>query len=270
MTRTRRLAATAVAASLTLLVGVAPVAASGAASPRTAPITAGQLPQLPAARQAAEWLAGQFTAQGFIPTSPGSNQAEPLRHRPESVGAVGGRRRPSLAQTALGYLQSNVDAYVDGGRSRRSRSTGAAHPRRGVTGSGPHSFGGTDLVARLLATEQTSGPDAGLFGTETQAADYSAGGYQQGLALAALAAAGVRNTSQLSSAISWLVAEQCPDGGWTTPDNANNPCTGVPADFSGPDTNSTALALDGLAAQGAVNPCGLGRRPGLPRLRTGC
>ena len=121
-------------------------------------------------------------------------------------------------------------------------------------GSNPHSFGGTDLVARLLATQQTSGPDAGLFGTDTQAADFSAGGYQQGLALAALAAAGVRNTNQVTSAIGWLVGEQCPDGGWTTPDNANNPCNGVPADFAGPDTNSTALAMEGLAAQGAIIP----------------
>ena len=119
-------------------------------------------------------------------------------------------------------------------------------------GASPESFGGSDLVARLLATEQTSGPDAGLFGTEAQAADFSAGGYQQGLALAALAAAGVKGQSQVGSAISWLVQEQCPDGGWTTPDNANNPCSGLPADFAGPDTNSTALALDGLAAQGAV------------------
>ena len=77
-------------------------------------------------------------------------------------------------------------------------------------------FGGTDLVTRLLATEQTTGPDAGLFGTENQAANYSAGGYQQGLALAALAAAGVTGRSQVGTAIAWLVQEQCPDGGWTS------------------------------------------------------
>ena len=137
MTRTRRLAATAVAASLTLLVGAAPVAASGAASPRTAPITAGQLPQLPAARQAAEWLAGQFTAQGFIPTSPGSGQAD-LSATAQSVLALSAANvDPSVAQTALGYLQSNVDAVRDGGRSRRAGPAGAAHPRRRGAGSEP-------------------------------------------------------------------------------------------------------------------------------------
>ena len=107
-------------------------------------------------------------------------------------------------------------------------------------------------MSRLLATEQTGGTDAGLFGTETQVATYSAGSYQQGLALAALASAGVHGTGPLASAVSWLNAEQCPDGGWTLPDQAMNPCTGTPATFEGPDTNSTSFAVEGLAAQGAL------------------
>ena len=119
-------------------------------------------------------------------------------------------------------------------------------------GISPESFGGTDLVARLLATEQTSGPDKGLFGTEAQVDDYSAGGYQQGLALAALAGSGIHGTNQTEGAINWLISAQCADGGWTTPDNTVNGCNGLPASFSGPDTNSTSLALQGLAAQGAL------------------
>ena len=129
-------------------------------------------------------------------------------------------------------------------------------------GADPNNFGGTDLVEPTAGHEQTSGPDAGLFGTETQVADYSPAPTTQGLALAALAAAGVRGTSQLSAAISWLVAEQCPDGGWTTPDNAINACTGDRPTSSGPDTNSTSLALEGLAAQGAATAGGGVQRPG--------
>jgi len=254
MTRIRPLAATAVAASLTLLVAVAPLSSAGAAGQRTAPINAGQLPQLTAARQAAQWLAGQFTAQGYIPTSPGSNQANFSATAQSLLALSAANVDLPLAQSALGYLQSNVDPYVTTAGADGPGQLALLVLDAASLGANPHSFGGTDLVARLLATQQTSGPDAGLFGTATQAADFSAGGYQQGLALAALAAAGVRNTSQVSSAIRWLVAEQCPDGGWTTPDNANNPCTGVPADFAGPDTNSTALAMEGLAAQGAVTP----------------
>ena len=90
--------------------------------------------------------------------------------------------------------------------------------------------------------------DAGLFGTESQLADYYAGTYQQGLALAALAAIGVTG-APVSSAVTWLAGQQCPDGGWALPDAALNPCAGKAAQYEGPDTNSTALAAQGLEAQ---------------------
>ena len=66
-----------------------------------------------------------------------------------------------------------------------------------------------------------AGPPAGRFGTNAQVADYNAGPYDQGLALAALKAAGV---SANAAAVSWLQNAQCPDGGWTAPDPAINPC----------------------------------------------
>ena len=113
--------------------------------------------------------------------------------------------------------------------------------------------GGTDLVARLLATQQTGGSDVGLFGTETQLNDDTAGGYDQGLALAALAAARVHDTNEVNAAVRWLVGEQCPGGGWTLPDSALNPCVGMPSQGKGPDTNSTAMAVQGLAAQGSLS-----------------
>jgi hypothetical protein len=121
-------------------------------------------------------------------------------------------------------------------------------------GADPRNFAGTDLVSRLLATQQTTGTDVGLFGTEAQVGDFAAGGYQQGLALAALAAASVRGTVEVRAAVKWLDGEQCPDGGWTTPANSVTSCTGDPANFAGPDTNSTALALQGLVAEGALSP----------------
>ena len=49
----------------------------------------------------------------------------------------------------------------------------------------PTNFGGTNLVARLQATEQTAGPDVGLFGTETGLADFFVGTYVQGLVFTA-------------------------------------------------------------------------------------
>jgi hypothetical protein len=254
MNRAHRLTATALVAFLTLVVGTASATIAGAAAPRAAVSPAAQLPQLSPARLAAGWLADQFTSQGYIPTTPGSNQAD-LSSTAQSVLALSAANVDlSVARTALTYLQSNVDQYVTADGADGPGQLALLILDAESLGASPVNFGRTDLVARLLATEQTSGPDAGFFGTEAQAAGFSAGGYQQGLALAALAAAGVKNQSQVGSAISWLVQEQCPDGGWTTPDNANNACSGLPAAFAGPDTNSTALALDGLAAQGAVTP----------------
>jgi hypothetical protein len=55
------------------------------------------------------------------------------------------------------------------------------------------------------------------------------------------------------SAETWLTGQQCPDGGWALPDKAINPCDGSPADGAGPDTNSTALAIEGLVAYGALD-----------------
>jgi hypothetical protein len=254
MTRTRRLTTASLVAALALLAGLAPASTSGAAGPRATTVAAAQLPQLPAARQGAQWLASQFNSKGYIPTAPGSDQAD-LSSTAQSILALSAANVDlGTARSALTYLESNVDAYVQSGGADQPAELALLILDAEALGANPQSFGGTDLVTRLLATEQTSGPDAGLFGTEAQAAAYSAGGYQQGLALAALAAAGIKGTSQVTSAVNWLVAEQCPDGGWTSPDNVNNGCDGSPADYAGPDTNSTSLAVEGLVAQGALTP----------------
>ena len=105
-------------------------------------------------------------------------------------------------------------------------------------------------MARLLATEQTSGTDAGLFGTEQQLNDFFAGTYMQGLVFTALKAVG---QTVDAAAINWLTAQQCSSGGWTLPDQAvGGGCTENPAGFTGPDNQTTSLALQGLNAQGAL------------------
>jgi Squalene-hopene cyclase C-terminal domain len=240
----------AVAASGT----VAGVFALGAAGPSSAatPHVMSTVPQASAARAAAQWLAGQFGPSGFIPVPGGSNPD--YSSTAQSVLALAaGNVDPVLAHQALSFLAANVGKVVP-------QPGGADGPGQlailildaTALGENPRQFGGYDLVARLLATQQTSGPDAGLFGTEDQVTNFSAGTFQQGLALAALAGAGVQGTAPVESAVSWLVGQQCPDGGWTGPDTTANACNGDPANFAGPDTNSTALAIDGLAAQGSM------------------
>jgi Squalene-hopene cyclase C-terminal domain len=250
MTMTRRSVAIALAAPLGLLMALMPaVGAHAGAVPST---TTPQLPQVVPAQQGAEWLASQLTAQDYIPTSPGSGVAN-LAYTAQTVLALSSANVDLAgARAALTYLAANVDNYVPNNGADGPGQLALLILDAVALGDNPRSFGGSNLVTRLLATQQASGSDAGLFGTENQAVNYAAGGYQQGLALAALAAAGVKTGSQVTAAVSWLTQEQCPDGGWTSPDNTNNACSGVPADYDGPDTNSTAFAVEGLAAVGAL------------------
>ncbi|MHB8219104.1 MAG: prenyltransferase/squalene oxidase repeat-containing protein, partial [Acidimicrobiales bacterium] len=238
------------------LAGVAGISAgpAGAAAAPTSGTAPPALPQTAAARQGAQWLAGQFVPGGYIPTTPGSASAD-LSATAQSILALSAANAElTTARTGLGYLQAHQAAFVTDEGATGPGQVALLILDNVALGDNPRSFGGTNLVTELLATEQTSGADAGLFGTQAQVTGYAAGTYQQGLALAALAAAGVRDHADTAAAISWLVAEQCPGGGWTTPDLAVNTCNGTPVNFAGPDTNSTSVAVDGLAAQGALAP----------------
>ena len=251
----RLLASAALGACLLAAVVAGPTMASATTpAPSASPSTT--FPQTAAARSGAGWLAGQLNAQGFIPSTTTPGQADLSSTANTVLALAAADVDPTGAYAALGYLEANVASYVTDEGSDGPAQLALLILDAHALGADPRSFGGTDLVARLLATQQTTGPDAGMFGTESQATAFAAGGYQQGLALAALAAAGVTGTGPVTAAVSWLDGQQCPDGGWTSPDNtnANNTCTGLPADFAGPDTNSTALAVEGLAAQGALTP----------------
>jgi len=84
---------------------------------------------------------------------------------------------PASAQSALAYMASHIDAYVivdgaDGPGQLALLLLDAV-----ALGENPHSFGGTDLVSRLLATEQDAGADAGAFGTARQFTDQYASTY---------------------------------------------------------------------------------------------
>jgi len=225
-----------------LAVVASPTSAGAASSP--------SLPQPTSAQAGATWLAGQFTPQGYIPSQSDPGTAD-LSSTANSILALSSANAdPSTAASGLSYMEANVNTYVsqDGadGPGQLALLILDAH----ALGVDPTSFGGTNLVARLLATEETSGNNAGLFGTKSQVNEFLAGVYDQGLALAALAATGDTKGSAIRSAESWLLHQQCGDGGWTSYESKNNPCDGSPADFEGPDTNSTSLAIEGLAAQG--------------------
>lgn len=229
-------------------ISIAATATAGAAtrpSPRLQ-----SLPASVAANRAATWLAGSLDSQGAIVSSGTPNLSDTALAvlAFEATGTMGGR---GLAHRALGYLESHVNAYVkvDGadGPGQLATLILGAH----ALGISATSFGGTNLVNRLLATLQHTGAHAGLFGVQSPTYD---GAYREGLSLAALAAVGVTSASKVGGAISWLRAQQCAGGGWEAfRTSTATPCPPTSAtSYSGPDTNSTALAIEGLVAQHAT------------------
>jgi hypothetical protein len=211
------------------------------------------LPQPVSAQAGGNWLAGQFNSDGYIPLSSNPDAAN-LSATANSVLALASSNvDPSLASTALSYLEQNVNAYVEQYGSNGPGQLSLLILDSYALGVDPTSFGGVNLVTSLLATQQKSGSEKGLFGTAKQVKYYDAGVYDQGLALAALSAVGETNGSAITNAESWLFAQQCADGGWTSYATSANPCNGSPARYTGPDTNSTSLAIEGLSAQGALN-----------------
>ncbi len=226
-----------VLASATLL-SSAPTASAATAPP--------QIPQFAAAQSAAKWIVGQQAADGSIGGSLSTTANGILALAAAQVD-------PSAAHAALNYMEANANAYINSPSTDNADGPGQlanlildAH----AMGVDPTNFGGTNLVARLLRTEQTSGTDAGLFGTEQQLTDDDAGTFIQGLVFSALKTVG---QAADAAAIGWLTGQQCPNGGWTLPNQAvGGGCTEDPAGFTGPDNQTTSVVLQGLAAQGAL------------------
>lgn len=239
----------AVLAVLLIGGGVLPAGTANAGTGATPPSGA-----VSAARYGAGWLARLITAAGghvpSDPTKPATSAADASGTADAVLALHAAGVGAAQADAGLAWLEGNYEGFV---RVAGADVPGAlaklilvAH----TSGVDPRAFGGTgpaaDLVARLLATRRTTGSDAGLFGTQDPTYD---GAYRQGLALLALAA--VNRSS--AAAVAWLKNQQCADGGWVAyrPD-PSAPCPAVdPASFAGPDTNSTALAFQGLLAIGA-------------------
>ncbi len=242
----------AASGALALLLGLTAVAAP---TPASATTPQPNLPQTAAAQAAANWLAAKVTPGGYIAstTVPGTADLDATANAVLALATAGVDSTQATSMTS--YLQAHVNAYVTVSSADGPGQLALLILDAHAMGVSPSSFGGTNLVSRLLATQRTTGTDSGLFGVQDPSFD---GSYRQGLSLAALAAAGVTTGTPLSSAESWLTGQQCPDGGWTSYVNASNPCNGKPANFAGPDTNSTALAVQGLEAQHALGASAAG------------
>src|SRR5580704_11399037 len=133
--------------------------------PASAATVPPQIPQFAAAQAAATWIAGQQAADGSIGGSLSTTVNAILALTAAHVDTAG-------AQAALDYVEANANSYITvdsaDGPGQLANLILDAH----AMGVDPTNFAGTNLVSRLLATEQTTGTDAGLFGTETQLNDF--------------------------------------------------------------------------------------------------
>ncbi len=228
----QRTAALAVVAAVLLTLGlISPAAAAPPNNPK---------------QSAAGWLAAQVNADGALEGfTPGvANYGTTLDG---IIGLSAAGAEGPTAERMLAFVNANIAAAVAPGGNDSPGRLAQAILANVALGEDPADVGGIDLVARLQATERTVSPNVGLFGNASPTFD---GAYRQGLALLALASVNV----DAPAAEAWLVDQQCGTGSWVAyrADTAV-PCPAVDvANWSGPDTNSTALALLGLTAQGVT------------------
>ncbi len=258
--RLRALAAVAVPGlALALAAGTAPAQAAPSATPASPTAnsasptanTAGTGTQA-AAKYGAGWLARQITANGGYLAPFGAPDAGNTAYAVSALVATGTGR--AAVASAVAFLKTQVGDLQDSAGNDIAGALANLVLAATAAGEDPRAFGGTapenDLVTRLEATIRTTGSDAGLFGAQAPTFD---GAFRQGLALAALDAAD-GSPATVTSGRGWLADQQCANGLWTSyRSDTSRPCeVADPDTFAGPDTNSTGLALQGLAATGGI------------------
>jgi hypothetical protein len=223
-----------------LIPAMALLSATPAAStpPSTEPSTA--------AGFAAAWLAHQVNDQGFIPQAADASKPNLSSSANAVLALASARVGRAQVDALLAYLGGHVNEFVTKGGKDAPGALSLLIMDAVASGGSPADFGPNhvDLVTRLKSTKQ---PD-GLFGADDPTFD---GAFRQGLALLALKAVGQSD----AGALDWLAGQQCADGSWTAfRGDTNVACPPVDANtFTGPDTNSTALAVVGLNAHGRTS-----------------
>ncbi len=195
--------------------------APGPSSPTTGPTSPPPSPTGPptsepdtAVSRATSYLLGQLTEGTHVvgPYGPDLGQT--------SDAALALAAVPSQADAladVTAYLASQAGGYVNGDPAQGEKAgaayagpTGKLALVASATGSDPRSFGGIDLVAQLQGLLVTSGPQAGRFVDDSAFGDYS-NPLGQAFDVLALERAG-QDAPQ--SALDYLVASQCADGGF--------------------------------------------------------
>ena len=112
-----------------------------------------------------------------------------------------------------------------------------------ILGVDSSNLGGLNIESELRARMQTTGPQAGRFSDQADFGDFS-NGFGQAFALLALA----RTSGGIpSEAVTFLLAQQCPGGGFRLFYDSGDTCTSD----SEADPDATGLTIEALVTTGA-------------------
>lgn len=185
------------------------------------------------------WLAGQLSAvkqpgrQGllsdFILGITATKQAQ----------SAAGSATDYLETVAAGYAQPGGAGTWSAGATAKLLLVSVAQQRD------PATFGGIDLRNGLISTMTTSGAEKGRFrDVNSSFVDYS-NGFSQTLAILGLS----RSGGVSADAVSYLIGQQCPNGGFPVIFDAAGCNDNVFVDHS-----ATAMAVQTLLAPGVTSP----------------
>lgn len=203
-------------------------------------------PARPEATSAIDWLAAQLTAYGgALPGPDGTTTDWGVTADAVLAFTSAGRGADPAAVAATDALAANAAAFTtwtagadtvrDAGATAKAvlvlRSTGRSADAQGV-----------DLEAELRSLMLTTGPQAGRFSDRVPDPSWNAAnGFGQAFAILALA---MTDGGVPVPAVQFLLAQQCPAGGFRLTYGTEPGCT---ADGAA-DTDATALSLSALLA----------------------
>jgi hypothetical protein len=204
----------------------------------------------PAAEPALVWLEGELNDSGGSLPSSIDPTATDWGLTIDAILALnaGGRGANAPAVTATTALATHIKDYVTGNAfgdpGIYTGPVGKSMLADILQGGDPHSFGGVDLEKLSRAAVQTSGIHEGRFSDQgSNFGDYS-NGFGQALNILALS----RTPSGVpSGAAAFLLAQQCPGGGFRLVYDTAPVTRGCTTDAEA-DTDATAFSLEALLA----------------------
>ena len=241
MQHTKRRVAAVAASVLVGSVALAAPAAAAAGTP-SADLKVGS-----ATSQAAAWLVEQLVgADKDHYTFPGSDYADDGNTADGLLALDAAGVAHEAAGRMLAWLETDVANYAGTAPNFYPGSLAKLLIVAEAENVDGHAFGGLDLIASLLGTENTgSDPNTtGLYQNPDSQYGYEST-ITQALAVLALSNTGDPGDAPSAEAVQWLADQQCPDGGFRNNEPPHTPsgCTS--------DLETTAFAVQGLVETGA-------------------